>query len=275
MSTLERVRHAGHRARQTMAHFDNPIQVLGSATLGKLRGGGGDLVFRSGDITLATPSSRGAVFPIYEVFAEDTYRLGWITQGIGKSPRALDIGAHVGSFSLAFAHRVPDARVAAYEASPTTAGYLRRNVEASGMSDRVSCHAEAISDVAGTIGFADNDSCSPLNALSGRFGGTIIQVPSLTLETAFHRIGGRVDFVKIDAEGAEYDMVLTSRPDMWRSVSRIVLEYHEVEGRSEQELICFFAAAGLGVAHQEPMYGNPKEGLLWFSKDSLPEPSQR
>lgn len=209
------------------------------------------------------------------MFAEDTYRLGWVTQGLGHGPRALDIGAHVGSFSLAFARRLPYSRVAAYEASPTTAGYLRRNVEASGMSKRVSCHAEAISNVAGTIRFADNDGCSPLNAVSGRFGGRVIQVPSVTLETAFQRLGGRVDFVKIDAEGAEYDMVLTTPPEMWRGVSRVVLEYHEVEGHNEQELIGFFAAAGLRAARQEPMHGNPKEGLLWFSQVPMPDPFQR
>jgi FkbM family methyltransferase len=258
-----------------MAHFDNPVQLLASAAIGKARRGAGDLVFRSGELTVATPTSRGAVFPIYEVFAEDTYRLAWITQAITHGAHALDVGAHVGSFSLAFARRVPHARVAAYEASPTTARYLRRNVRASRMGDRVSCHAEAISEVAGTIEFADNDCCSPLNARSGRFGGTVIHVPSVRMETAFQRLDDHVDFVKIDAEGAEYDMVLSSPPNLWHSVSRVVLEYHDVEGHSEGELIDFFAAAGLRVADQEPMLGNPREGLLWFSRAPLREPFQR
>jgi FkbM family methyltransferase len=170
---------------------------------------------------------------------------------------------------------VPDSVGAAYEASPTTARYLQRNLAASGVTGRVTCHAEAISDVEGIIEFADNDRCSPLNALSGRFGGTMVQVPSITMTTAFHRLGGQVDVVKLDAEGAEYAMVLSSPSDMWRGVSRVVLEYHQVEGHHPRELIEFFAEAGLKVVAQEPMIGNPQEGLLWLSADPLPARSPR
>jgi len=272
MSTLERLRHTGLRARQTMAHFDNPFELLGTAAWGKLRGRDCDLVFHNGDLVVATPMSRGAVFPIYEVFAQDTYRLDWLTRGLRGRPHVLDIGAHVGSFSLAFAQRVPDCSAAAYEASPTTSAYLRRNVESSGAAHRVTCHAEAVSDATGVVEFADNAACSPLNALSGRYGGTMIRVPSVTMETAFRRLGGQVDVVKIDAEGAEYAMVLSSDPDLWRTVSRVVLEYHEVDGHDARELIDFFAQAGLHVAAQEPMVGNPNEGLLWFSAGSVAGP---
>ena len=237
--------------------------------MGKLRGTRRDLVFRTSDVVLTTPLSEGAVFPVYEVFAEDTYRLEWITQGLSVDAHVLDIGAHVGSFSLAIAARVPAGRVDAYEASPTTAGYLQRNITFSGMTDVIRAHAEAVSDAAGTIHFADNEMCSPLNAQSGRFGGHVIAVPSITLQTAFQRLDGRVDLVKIDAEGAEYAMVLTSEPDLWRPVSRVVLEYHESDDHTERDLVGFFAQAGLTVVAQVPMVGNPREGMLWLSRSPL------
>jgi FkbM family methyltransferase len=266
MATAQHVRHAARRARQTFATFDNPVQLLALSARSRLPGRTPDLMFHVDGVTVTAPASRGAIFPIYEVFAEDVYRLGWFASDLGGNPVALDIGAHVGSFSLAFASRHPQARVAAYEASPQTASYLQRSVATSGLLGRVSCYAEAISTVAGFIDFTDDDTCSPLNAVTPRHDGQLTRVPSVTLETAFERLDGGVDLVKIDAEGVEYDIVLASEPALWASVSRVVLEYHEVQGRGREQLVTFFSEAGLRLVAHEPMIGNPNEGLMWFAR---------
>ena len=57
---------------------------------------------------------------MYELFADDCYRLSWFTQGLAEDACALDVGAHVGSFSLRFASRRPRGQVASYEAMPST-----------------------------------------------------------------------------------------------------------------------------------------------------------
>ena len=266
MGTVARLRHTTHRAHQTVTTFDNPVELLSAAARSRLLRRPSGLVFRVNGVAVVAPASRGAVFPVYEVFAEDTYRLAWFSRGLGESPVALDIGAHVGSFSLAFASLFQHARVDAYEASATTAAYLQRSIDASGRSSRVRCHAEALSATEGFVDFTDDDTCSPLNTVTDRYDGARSRVPSVTLATAFERLGGHVDLVKIDAEGVEYDLVLRSTPELWSGVRRVVLEYHEVPGHGQDELVGFFAGVGLEPVAHEPMLGNPREGLMWFAR---------
>ena len=61
-------------------------------------------------------------------------------------------------------------------------------------------------------------------------------MPCIRFEDAVVEAGGRVDVVKIDTEGAEYDFVLASDPAAWASVQRVVMEYHDVPGHGWTEL---------------------------------------
>jgi FkbM family methyltransferase len=92
--------------------------------------------------------------------------------------------------------------------------------------------------VAGQSGFTDlvvsrrnpnANSLAPSDAVREyiRFDRTV-RVPTITLGELFqHESLERVDFLKIDCEGAEYDMIRAlSRPDAER-VRRIVLEFHD------------------------------------------------
>jgi FkbM family methyltransferase len=266
MTVLHRVRHVVRRVAQTRTAFDNPWSVIANTVAGNLHSGARDVRFQVRGLTVVAPARQGAVFPIYEVFAEDTYRMERLTAGLPRQARVLDIGAHVGSFSIAMALAVPDAQIWAYEASPTTADYLRATVDASHLQDRIHVHAEALAATAGTITLNDAGICSPLSSTTKHAGGTAVSVPAVTLADAFARCDGPVDVVKIDAEGVEYDLLLLSDASLWGSVSRVVLEYHEVEGRSPEDIVGRLGELGLSVTAREVMVGNPREGLIWFAR---------
>ncbi len=266
MSTIRRAQHALRRVRQTLFSFDNGPALLTSMSRGRLTGRPAELVFRAGGLTITVPNRPGARVPVYEVFAEDTYRLGWFTEDLGEGPTSVDIGAHVGCFALAFAHQHRAARVDCYEASPATSVYLERNVSANRLSDRVHIHATAVSSEAGHLEFADNEGGSSLNGLTSPEERTI-KVRAITVATAFESAGGSIDVVKIDTEGAEYDLVLASDPATWSGVRRVVLEYHDVPGHSWDELEAFFSGAGLvEVAHESV---SPRQGTVWLSRTPL------
>ena len=267
MAVIRRAQHALRRVAQTRTAFDNPWSVLARTALSNV-GVVRDLHFGVDGFTVVAPGRRGAVFPIYEVFAEDTYRMQLLTAGLPARPRVLDIGAHVGSFSVAMAIAVPEAEIWAYEASPTTAGYLRATVEASRLQDRVHVCAEALAASAGTVVLNDAGVGSPLNSTTKQLGTSAVTVPAVTMADAFARCGGSVDVVKIDAEGVEYDLLLSSDVALWSSVSRVVLEYHEVDGHSPDQIVDRLGALGLTVQAQETMAGNPREGLIWFARSA-------
>lgn len=274
MSKFSRVRHAWHRVDQTRTSFENPWRVLAATARGNLLPDR-DVRFDIGGATVVAPARRGALFPVYEVFAEDAYRLDSVTVGLRPDATVVDIGAHVGAFSVAVAQALPQAQVWAYEASPSTARYLEETVRASGLSGRVHACAEALAAEPGHVMLHDVGVGSPLSSTTMRADAPAVAVPAVTLAEAFERAGGSVDLVKIDAEGIEYDLLLRSDPELWSSVSRVVLEYHEVEGQSPDEIVARLAGYGLELVDQETMLGNPREGLMWFSRSPAAAGSDR
>ena len=255
------------RAGQTLTAFANGPRVLWDLASQRFPWGPDELVFRLADGTVVhCPNRPGARVPVYEIFAEDAYRLGELLSGL-SDPVVLDIGGHIGCFSLAVSRAHPDARVHAYEASPSTAAWLSRNVAANHLERQIKAHHVAIADHRGSLQFADNDGGSSLNGLTAPSGSTRqVEVPCITFADAVADAGGRVDVVKIDTEGAEYDMVLTSDRTAWASVQRVVMEYHDVPGHSWAELRGFLARAGLVVTALEE--ASPRQGTAWLVRES-------
>ncbi|MCW2768986.1 MAG: hypothetical protein JWR27_419 [Aeromicrobium sp.] len=264
---------AARRVGQTVGHFDNGGRLLVDLARQSVTGRPEEITFRMRSGAVVTiPNRPGARVPIYEIFVEDEYRLGWFTDDLGESPVALDIGAHVGCFSVAFAERHPGARVDAYEASPSTATYLQRNVTDNGMQARVHSNNLAVQAVAGELTLADNGAASGHNGvLHLTADSRNVTVPSIAMLEALTISGRSADLVKIDTEGGEYDMVLGSRPEDWGGVRRVVLEYHDLPGHSWEELETFFAAAGLSLVHREKFA--ERLGMAWLSRDPLAPPA--
>ncbi|MFE6646771.1 FkbM family methyltransferase [Nocardioides sp. NPDC057772] len=245
-------RLAARRIRQSL-RFANGLQVLWQIATGPTRWGTEELVFelRSGE-TVRCPNVAGARVPVYELFIEDAYRLAELTEGLRDDFVALDIGGQIGCFSTALARHAPKATIHTFEASPTTADWLRRNIAGNDLGERVFPRHLAVTEHVGIMEFADNGSGSGLNGVTAPAGSTtVVEVPCTTFGAAVAQAGGRVDLVKIDTEGAEYDIVLSSDPASWASVQRVVIEYHPVPGRSWAELARFFAAVGLVVTRIE------------------------
>jgi FkbM family methyltransferase len=261
---LERLTRASKRVRQTVTGFDN-----GPAVLTQIARRSPDLVFKTDNgLTVACPNVAGARVPVYEIFVEDAYRLDWFTGDLGPELQALDIGGHIGCFSMAFATLHPNARVQTFEASPSTYQYTRRNIETNRLDDRVAVENVAVSSSTGTLSFADNQGGSGLNGITAPEGSKVIEIPCVTFAEAKAHAGGSVDVVKIDTEGAEYDIVLGSDPADWKDVQRVVLEYHDVPGYAWSELKEFFASADLHVVRQEPV--TERLGTAWLSRTPLP-----
>ncbi|GAA2081400.1 hypothetical protein GCM10009821_22540 [Aeromicrobium halocynthiae] len=208
--------------------------------------------------------------PVYEVFAEDEYAVDWFTTGLRDSPVLVDVGAHIGCFALAFASARPTAQVHCYEPTPSTGSYLRRNVDRNGLADRVTVHHEAVSAASGTLVMADNGTGSGHNGVLhlGEPGAAEIEVPSVGFDDVVRRAGGEVDVLKMDAEGAEYDVVLRASGAVWQQVRRVVMEYHALAGHDFDEIRDVLADAGLELVRRDRY--TEGLGLAWFSRDPLP-----
>jgi FkbM family methyltransferase len=123
----------------------------------------------------------------------------------------LDLGANVGALTLAMARRVgPTGQVYAFEPGPVTYARLVRNVELNpSIRDRVVLLQLGVADRRGVLYWreeADNRGNASLLSPSG----ARVDVVSLDEHFAGTPLP-RLDFVKIDVEGMEYEVLLGAR----------------------------------------------------------------
>lgn len=257
--SLSLVRRRVAETRQTFANYP---QVYLNLALSAAKVGPKTITFKMRDgITMECPNVAGARVPVYEIFSEDAYRMAEMTADLPEGFTAMDIGGQIGCFTVSLCQKRPDAVVHTFEASPVSAEIATRNVARNGYSDRATVHPTAISDKTGTLVFHDNGSGSGLNGVHGFIGDpnaigdaeVIGEVPCVTFTDAVALAGGDVALVKIDTEGAEYEIILGSKPADWATVQRVVIEYHPAPGRSWDELEAFFADAGLVPTRHEPV----------------------
>jgi FkbM family methyltransferase len=218
---------------------------------------------RSG-LRLQAPADPLARAPLFEVLAEDAYRLGSIDWAGAGQAIVLDIGAHVGSFACALAQRAERARIVCVEPSPVTSDWLAHNLEANNLSERVTILRAAVAgtDGEGTLWELGDASCES-STIEGR--GNPVPVRTVSLESLVSDAGGPPEVVKIDCEGGEYDAILSSPDWCWKGVRYLFLEHHPVAGHCFEELRDYLHRLGL-----EPLWHDvgpdPELGMACFAR---------
>jgi len=166
---------------------------------------------------------------------------------------AVDVGAHIGTHTLAFASLVgPEGQVHAFEPQEAAVVLLRRNVEQNGLRN-VTVSPGALGAQPGTLRYDD-----PVYWRTGNFGGVelgpsgkkLAQVR--TLDAA--RLG-RVDFVKVDVEGMEQAVLAGAAGTIRRCLPILYVENDRPE--LSDALITTLRGFGYNVWWHLPPLFNP------------------
>ena len=178
----------------------------------------------------------------------------------------VDIGAGLGDFTVFAARRAPQGRIYAYEPAPDSAELLRRNIALNGITN-VEAHELAVAaqngvltlDISGGVA-VQYKTAGVLNA----DGSGKIEVRSVALAEVLDSLpGGMCDFLKMDVEGAEYEMLLHLDESAVGRIRRVCLEYHEgVTEHTHVDLKVFFEAHGWRV-RVHPSRVQAKLGFLY------------
>ena len=142
----------------------------------------------------------------------------WITQAMARLLRpgmvVADVGANLGYYTVLMAEAVgPKGRVFAYEPNPAIAALLERTVSINGYTT-ATVDRRAVAGQSGQTVHFQVPAGTPMNAsiVAAPDGVTgLIQTITVTLDDALPQ---RVDFLKIDVEGAEYQV--------WRGLDKTV-----------------------------------------------------
>ncbi|WP_205508567.1 FkbM family methyltransferase [Longitalea arenae] len=164
-----------------------------------------------------------------EIFVEEVYKF----RAENDTPYILDCGSNIGLSVIYFKTLYPKARIVAFEPDNQIHGLLQSNVSSFALNDVV-LENKAIWTKNAVLEFASN------GALGGRINENddISNVNRPTIKVTAVRLADyltkQVDFLKIDIEGPEVD-VLKDCADLLGNVKNLFVEYHSSPSK-EQEL---------------------------------------
>lgn len=182
-------------------------------------------VLRSG-LKLTVPAGTTNVNPFIEIWMNHIYdhrNLAW--QNVRT---AIDIGAHIGSFSLYVAQKSPQATIFAYEPDPVTASFLRKNIDQNGLRQRIKSTQAAVGGTEGTATLHVLPNRSEANSLFKSLEGSHdVTVDVTTLQKIFDENNiERCDILKMNAEGVEYEILYGLPAEYLKRIQAIVMNYH-------------------------------------------------
>lgn len=206
-------------------------------------------------------ATRHDVWAVKETCLDGNYEQSAIV--IPPGGTVVDVGAGIGDFSTLIAMQRPDCEVLAFEPWPKAYALLVENLALNGVSN-VRTFAEALAGHPGTLILSNSagPSARQQTAAEPAEAGRTIPVPAVTLAQALDRSRtGRCDLLKIDCEGAEYDMLLTAGEQTLGRVGAIAMEYHDaMSPHTHPMLVAHLQRHGFEVRTR----GNPVHRDLGF-----------
>ncbi|MBF0233897.1 MAG: FkbM family methyltransferase [Desulfamplus sp.] len=178
------------------------------------------------DTKIRVPDSASFLFLVKEIFYRQIYRF----QISKYNPYIIDCGSNIGLSILYFKHLYPESEIIGFEPDDNIFKYLQHNINAHKFK-QVSLIAKALWSSECELEFF------PEGADGGRLGSATINNFSHKVQTTTlspYLAEREVDFLKIDIEGAEHE-VLSECQDYLKNVKRIYIEYHSLD-TSEQKL---------------------------------------
>jgi len=208
----------------------------------------------------------------YQIFIAGVYRC---PKPIERNSirRIVDVGANVGHSIVYWAGCFPESRIDAFEPHPTHLDRLTRTVALNGWGARVTVHAAAAGTANETARLVDRGTASavftPDHRASQRDEANAVPIQIVDF---FDEVGdGRIDLLKFDCEGAEFDLLMDPRFAQLE-VRNLVMEWHETPAHPTAERDLSERLRGLGWELRPrpefligPLAGTElmRAGILW------------
>ncbi len=178
---------------------------------------------RNGMIIRIRPKIRekiGDIDIFKEIVIEDEYR---IKNVLKEGEIILDIGANIGLFSLCASNMINNIKVYAFEPFKDNFKILKENIKLN-KSNNIIPQMSALSDSNGKgFLFISHENTGAHSIYDkGNMNKKIIKTETLT--SALERT--KANFLKIDCEGAEYKILLSTSKKIIRKVDGMILEQH-------------------------------------------------
>ena len=196
-----------------------------------------------------------------EIFMDECYLAG-LEHNISQGATVVDIGANAGYFSLFAAAKFPHSRIFSYEPVPVNYAQLQRHCDLNS-SEHIKCFPQAVAGKNGEISLSfdttDSFTTSATMFAPSNVGEKSLKVPCVSLQTVMDENGiTKCDLLKMDCEGAEYDILYNCPVEYLQRIDQIAMEVHrgEKENQNINALEDFFRQQGFST-RRRPV------GMLW------------
>jgi FkbM family methyltransferase len=160
---------------------------------------------------------------IKEIYIDKDYKVSF------KNPKTIiDIGANIGTFSVLQAKLNPRTNIFSFEPSLKTFKLLLENIKLNHVKN-VKTYKLGVADSVGTRTFYSHPA-SGLSSLNKKRGGMVKnKIKTTTLSDIFknNKIT-KCDLLKMDCEGAEYEILFNTPTRIFKKIDKMVIEYHDM-----------------------------------------------
>lgn len=261
MSSFTRLGYYGRSIITLLTGFRRPLQIIG-IFLGRRKIFPAEIEIRRNGWRFWVRSAMD-VWIIKETCLDADYL--WASGPLLPDWTVLDVGAGLGDFTVLAAQSCPHGVVQAYEPLAESFKLLQQNLALNNIQN-VQAFPTGVASQPGKLVMAvAKDAAVSTRFLQSEEDGISAMGLAHILESL---PGGNCDFLKIDCEGCEFDILLNSSTDVLRRLQRISLEYHDgFTAHSSQDIVDALQTAGFQVQRQ-PNPVHTHLGLLYAEQSS-------
>ena len=189
--------------------------------------------------------SKGFIYEFTETCLNDCYQLKVLKKHLGNVKIIVDVGANQGLFSLSARQQFPNSAIHDYEPNRGLENILSPNAEK--LHSKVYYEAVTRKDCKVLLEFGETNMHTRTHcSTDGEITGT-------SLRQVIERAEGKVDLLKLDCEGAEWE--LFDDEDSWRDIRGLTMEYHlwAKEGSSFNDIKSILEKLNFKILSHNPL----------------------
>ena len=184
----------------------------------------------------------GNASPIVEVFRDGQYDVPIDWSAVAT---VIDVGGHVGAFTVWTALRAPRAQITVFEPEPRNYRDLVANVRRNGLSERVTAIDAAVAVADGRALLHVPRSGRETASTTTAAGPDVLDVRCVDLRRYLEAPSVEtVDVLKLDCEGAEWDVLESLPVQTLRRAHNVLVEAHANDSDAAERLCDFFRERG-------------------------------
>jgi FkbM family methyltransferase len=185
-----------------------------------------------------------------------------------KSPMTvIDIGANIGTFSIFAANLNKNNKIYSFEPSPATFSQLRKNLCLNDI-DNVTTINAAIFSKRGKLKLYENGMSGQRSLYSVGKSKRYTEVETASLESQIKKFSiQKIDFLKIDREGSEYEILGALKRTTFKMIETIAMEYHELNKNQKREILIDISKRNNFAIEVKPHHIESNTGYIWATKN--------